>query len=132
MIVVDASVLANAVGDDGADGEVARRALGDGGALHAPDLVDVETASVLRRAWRRGDLDDERLLAAAVDLADLPVVRHPVRSLVGRALGLRENLTLYDGVYVALAEALGCPLLTADRRLARSPGPTCELVLVSR
>lgn len=125
MIVVDASVVANAVADDGLDGEAVRARLRTVAPLVAPDLVDIETASVLRRRWLAGTLTEERLASAVDDLLELPIRRVPVLALVARALELRSNLTPYDGVYVALAEALGCTLLTADRRLANAPGVRC-------
>ena len=130
MIVVDASVLANAVGDDGADGALARAAL-RGDELAAPDLVDVETLSVLRKSWRAGTLSERRFRSAVDDLVDLALTRHPAARLLRRAFELRANLTPYDAVYVGLAEALDCPLLTADRRLADAPGPRCEIRLLT-
>jgi predicted nucleic acid-binding protein len=130
MIVVDASVLANAVADDESDGDVARRRLAQEDRVFAPDLVDVEVASVLRRRWLAGDLDEPRLMAAIDDLDELPVERLPVQPLIRRAIGLRANLTAYDGVYVALAEAIGCGLLTADRRLAAAPGIRCVVEII--
>lgn len=127
MIVVDASVLANVVGDDGADGEVARRRLGGELEVRAPDLVDVETMSVLRRAWLGGRLTEERFREAVEDLAAFPVERMPTAPLMGRVFELRFNVTAYDACYVALAEGLGCKLLTADGRLAAAPTIECEV-----
>ena len=74
MIVVDASVVANVVGDDGTDGAAARAAVRDG-ELTAPDLLDVEVLALLRQRWLRGDIDDERLAIAVDDLLDLPIER---------------------------------------------------------
>lgn len=130
MIVVDASVLASAVADDAADGDLARGAL-VGEVLAAPDLVDVETVSVLRRRWLEGTLSARRFRAAVEDLGDLPILRHPALPLMRRAYELRANLTAYDAAYVALAEGLGCTLLTGDARLARTPGPRCEIQLLA-
>jgi predicted nucleic acid-binding protein len=130
VIVVDASVLANAVGDDGADGALARAAL-RAEELAAPDLVDVETLSVLRKCWQAGTLSERRFRNAVDDLVDLPLTRHPAGGLLRRAFELRANVTPYDAVYVGLAEALDCPLLTADRRLADAPGPRCEIRLLT-
>ncbi len=131
MIVVDASVLANSVADDGLPGHVARDAMRAGGDLTAPDLVDLETLSVLRRRWRTGLLSSDRFRLAAEDLADMPIARFPALPFLARAFELRENVTPYDAVYVALAERLGCPLVTADRRLTAAPGPRCEFHLLS-
>jgi predicted nucleic acid-binding protein len=131
MIVVDASVLANALGDDGADGNRARRRLVEAGDLAAPDLVDVETAAVLRKRWLVGDLTGRRFSAAIDDLADLELARTPVRPLLRRVFELRANVTADDAVYVALAELLECPLLTADRRLAAAPRIRCPVEVLA-
>jgi predicted nucleic acid-binding protein len=122
LIVVDASVLANAIGDDGADGRRTRQELRAADGLAAPDLVDVETVAVLRKRWLAGSLSDERFAAAIKDLQELDLDRYPALPLIGRAYELRANVTPYDATYVALAEMLGCELLTADRRLASAPG----------
>lgn len=127
MIVVDASVVANAVGDDDVPGGQARESLRVAGDLSAPDLLDVETTAALRRRWLAGALTDARFAQAIDDLEDLPVTRVPALGLIRRAFALRRNVTSYDAVYVALAEALDCPLLTADRRLANATGPRCEI-----
>ena len=125
MIVVDASVLANVVGDDEAAGQLARARLAAASAVSAPALVDVETVSVLRRRWLADDLSDERFRCAVDDLLALPITRFPVGPLMVRAFELRANITAYDACYVALAEALDCPLITSDRRLANAPMTTC-------
>jgi predicted nucleic acid-binding protein len=125
LIVVDASILANAVGDDGQAGHVARATLLAAGEASAPDLVDVETVSVLRRRWLAGDLTARRFRSAIDDLLALPLVRVPTGPLMLRAYELRANATPYDAAYVALAEGLACALVTADARLARAPGIRC-------
>ena len=130
MIVIDASVLANVLADDADDGRIARRAM-RGAELGAPDLVDVETMSVLRKRWLGGDLTVRRFRAAVDDLDALAIVRYPCQPLVHRAYELRANLTPYDAMYVGLAEVLDCPLLTSDSRLAAAPGPRCEVRLVA-
>lgn len=86
--------------------------------LHAPHLLDVEVAQVLRRYAAAGEIDGERGRAALADLADFPIRRYPHDLLLTRVWDLRKNFTAYDAVYVALAEALDAPLLTRDRRLA--------------
>ncbi|MGI8592887.1 MAG: type II toxin-antitoxin system VapC family toxin [Solirubrobacteraceae bacterium] len=131
MIVVDASVLANAVADDEEAGRQARELLRAHRDLAAPDLVDVETTAVLRRRWLSGTVTDERFEQAVEDLIDLPLARVPTLGLVRRAFALRANVTAYDACYVALAEALGWPLCTADRRLAQAPGPRCIMQLIT-
>ena len=125
MIVVDASVLANVVGDDEAAGQLARARLAAASAVPAPDLVEVGTVSVLRRRWLAGDLSDERFRGAVDDLVALPITRFPVRPLMVRAFELRANVTACDACYVALAEVLDCPLITSDSRLANTPKTTC-------
>ncbi len=130
MIVVDASVLANALADDEADGRIAREHLMSGGDLVAPDLVDVETVSVLRRRWLAGDITARRFSAAIDDLEDLSLTRFPALPLMRRAYELRANVTASDAAYVALAEQLACTLVTADARLASAPGVRCRVDLV--
>ena len=130
MIVVDASVLANAVGDDGPDGERARKELRDAGEVAAPDLVDVETTVVLRKRWQAKTITALRFAEGIDDLEDLTIDRYPTLRFMRRAYELRDTLTAYDAAYVALAEALGCELLTADQRLSKAPGPSCPIRLL--
>lgn len=126
MLVVDASVLAVALADDGPDGDVARTRLRSE-TLAAPEVVDLEVTSVLRRQNGAGLLDARRAQLAMGDLAALPMRRAPHVPLLARCWELRHNLTAYDAAYVALAEALDATLLTGDRRLARAAGPTCNI-----
>lgn len=129
MLVVDASVLSVALADDGTDGDAARARL-RGERLAAPELIDLEVASVWRRQNRAGLLEARRADMALFDLRSLPMHRAPHLPLVARCWELRDNLTTYDATYVALAEALDATLLTGDRRLARSAGPTCTIELL--
>ena len=131
VLVVDASVLAPALADDGADGDKARARL-RGQALVAPELVDLETTSVVRRQLLAGTLDARRARLALTDLVELPLRRAPHRPLLARCWELRQNVTVYDAAYVALAELLDVVLLTADARLANAPGPRCRFDLVER
>ncbi len=131
MIVVDASVLANVIGDDGPDGERARREVRAAGDLAAPDLVDPETVAVLRKRWLAGSITDDRFAVAVRDLEDLDLDRYPALRLMRRAWELCANVTPYDAAYVALAEVLGCELWTADKRLAKAPGPACPIRVLS-
>ena len=127
MIVVDASVVTNALIDPGSAGAIARLVLQSDPDIAAPDLMDVEAVSALRGHWLGNGLVAERFRAAIDDLSDLPIVRHPVRPFLVRTYQLRANVTSYDALYVALAEALDCALVTGDVRLASAPGPRCEI-----
>jgi predicted nucleic acid-binding protein len=127
LIVIDASVLANVIGDDGGDGQRARSEFRRAADIAAPDLVDVETVAVLRKRWLAGTVSDRRFAAAVDDLAQLDLDRYPTLPFMRRAYKLRANVTAYDSAYVALAEALGCELLTADTRLAKAAGPRCAI-----
>lgn len=126
MLVIDASVLAVALIDDGPDGDLARARL-RGERLAAPSVIDLEVASVWRRLARGGHLEPRRAEFALADLQDIPLERVPTLGLLARCWELRENLTVHDAAYVALAEALQVTLLTGDRRLAKSPGPRCAI-----
>lgn len=127
MIVVAASVLANALADDGPSGTEARRELRGAASLAAPDLIDVETVAVLRKRWLRQTISEERFAEALADLARLEFDRVPTLPLMPRAFELRDNVTPYDACYVALAEALEGELVTADHRLANAAGPRCPI-----
>ncbi|MFO8238126.1 MAG: type II toxin-antitoxin system VapC family toxin [Prochlorococcaceae cyanobacterium] len=95
--------------------------------LVAPHLLDVEVVSVLRRLDLRKALPDDLLSDPLAVFRRLGIRRFPHAPLLGRVWQLRANLSAYDATYVALAEALGCALLTADRRLAAAPGPRCPI-----
>ena len=129
MIVVDASILAHALADDNSDGDAARTALRDQ-ALAAPELIDLEVASVWRRQVMAGQLETRRADLAVADLLALPLQRIPHRQLLTRCWELRQNLTPYDAAYVALAELLDVVLVTGDKRLSRSPGLRCRVQVI--
>ena len=128
---MDASVLASFLAEDGRVGRVARAAVSRAEEVSLPDMADVETAAVLRKRWIARSLTDERFATALATLADLPFQRYPALKMLQRAYELRATVTVYDAVYVALAESLGCPLLTADARLARASGPRCKIQVLS-
>jgi predicted nucleic acid-binding protein len=130
LIVVDASALLEALLGTAASAAVTRRIFEAGQTLHAPHLLDVEVVQVLRRYAIAGDLDDQRARAALDDLADFPIRRYPHGLLFPRAWELRNNFSVYDAVYVALAEALDAPLLTRDRRLANAAGKHVSVELI--
>jgi predicted nucleic acid-binding protein len=126
VIVVDASVLAVALGDDGTDGQHARERLADE-TLVAPELVDLEVVSVWRRQVAAKLMGARRVAGAVADLADLPLHRSSHQPLLHRIWELRHVVTPYDAAYIALAEALNVVLLTADTRLSRASGVHCEI-----
>lgn len=126
MIVVDASVLAPVVADGGEDGQRFRRRL-RGETVIGPDLLRLEVVSVLRRHADNGSLTDQQADHAVDDLLAFPITVFPTLPLLARAWELRHNVSAYDSSYVALAEAVGHPLLTADRRLANAPGLRCDV-----
>lgn len=131
MIVVDASVVANALADDEQSGDAARRRLSADPDLHAPHLLDLEVLSVLRRNAAADRLNDRRVGLAIADLRDLPVTRYPHLPFATRIWELRHNLTPYDAAYVALAEELGCPLVTGDHAIKGAPGISCEVEVLA-
>ena len=117
------------LGLDHADA-VIERAFSKDETLHAPHLLDVEVAQVVRRYWRAGDVSAARGEEALRDLADLPIHRYPHEPLLGRMWQLRSNVTAYDAAYIALAEGLGAELLTLDKALARIPGVRVTVDLI--
>jgi predicted nucleic acid-binding protein len=90
--------------------------------LHAPHLIDLEVAQVLRRYVRSTAISAERGAEALTDLVDFPLTRYPHFILLGRIWQMRHGLTAYDAAYLALAEVLDAPLVTRDRALARAGG----------
>ena len=118
MIVVDASALLEVLLRTPAATAVENRIFAPGQTLHAPHLLDVEVAQVIRRYAAKGEITSGRGRAALGDLSDLPMRRYPHDFLLPRVWELRRNFTAYDAVYVALAEALHATLLTRDQRLA--------------
>jgi predicted nucleic acid-binding protein len=130
VIVIDASAVLEALLRMPAAGAVEARLFDPLETLHAPHLLDVEVAHVLRRYAAIGEIDGERGRTALADLADLPLRRYPHDFLLPRVWELRSNLTAYDAIYVALAEALDAPLLTRDKRLAASSGHRARVELV--
>jgi len=130
VIVVDASAALEVLLNTPAAGAIAERLFDPGETLHAPHLLDVEVLQVLRRHARSGVLGPRRGLEAVGDLLDWPLTRYPHHVFGSRIWELRDNLTAYDAAYVALAEALGAPLVTRDRRLAASAGHAATIELL--
>lgn len=129
VLVVDASVVAPVVADGGPDGVRFRERL-RGEQIAAPDLLRVEVLSVLRRQHCTGTIDLTQAEQALMDLVDLPIAVYPTAPLLSRCWELRDNLTAYDACYIALAEILGCSLLTADTRLSRAAGTRCPIEVI--
>ena len=130
MIVVDASALLELLLRTPAAVVVQDRLLSSGARLHAPHLLDAEIAQVLRQYEAAGDIRAERGREALNDLADFPLRRYPHEFLLPRVWALRHNLTAYDAMYVALAEALEAPLVTRDGRLSRAAGHGARVELL--
>ena len=131
MIVLDASALVELLLGTSLGRTIAERIANPAAGLHMPHLADVEVAQALRRYVREGELDAGSAALALDDLRALDVQRHSHEPLLDRVWALRENLTAYDAVYVALAESLETTLLTCDGRLARAPGMARRVQLVS-
>lgn len=128
MIVIDASALVVAVTDTTARGYEIQDLLLDGGA--APHLVDAEVGQALRGLVLRGVLAADAAARSLLAAYDYVTHRHDHRDYLSRAWELRHNVSFYDGLYVALAEAAGAPLVTADRRLAAVGGVRCPVQTV--
>ena len=130
MIVIDASAVLELLFRTAAGLEVAERIADAHETLHAPHLLDVEILQAVRRYTRTGMLDEARARMALDDLAALDMARYPLDAMWERVWELRDNLTAYDGAYVALAEVLRAPLLTADARIAKAPGHHARVELI--
>ena len=128
--MVDASAMLEVLLNTPAGERIAERLFRRGETLHAPHLLDLEVAQVLRRYTVSGDLESQRGKQALEDLVDLPLSRYPHDVFLSRIWELRDNLTAYDAAYVALAEVLEAPIVTRDRALAspRIHRATVELI----
>lgn len=129
MIVIDASAILEVLMRSSASGAIVGRIFRGGETWHAPHLLDLEVAQVLRRYVIAREIEAARGLTALEDLKDMPFTRYPHVPLLSRIWELRANFTAYDAAYLALAEALDCPLLTRDARLGSAPsGAVVEVV----
>lgn len=123
MIVLDASVVVDLLlGLPPHDAVITRLLRAEAPHLFAPHLLDVEVAQVIRRQVRAGTVDAADAISTFEALAALPIIRHPHLPFLERAFELRDRATIYDAVYLVLAEALGATLLTRDKALASIPG----------
>ncbi len=130
MIVVDASALLEFLLQTPLGTRVEARLFRDGDEFHTPHLVDVEVTQGLRRLVRLGEVSPDRAIEAIADLVDLDLHRHAHLDLLTRAWKLRENVTAYDAMYVALAEALDAAVVTCDAPLAMAPGHHARIEVV--
>jgi predicted nucleic acid-binding protein len=131
VIVVDASALLEFLLQTPLGTRVEARLFRGEDECHAPHLVDVEVAQGLRRLVRMGEVSADRAAEAIGDLAGLDLHRHAHLDLLTRAWKLRDNITSYDAMYVALAEALDAPVVTCDAPLAEAPGHRAAIELIA-
>jgi predicted nucleic acid-binding protein len=131
VIVLDASALLEFLLQTPLGSRVEARLLRGEDELHSPHLIDVEVVQGLRRLVRAGEVSADRAADAIEDLVDLDLHRHAHLDLVARAWKLRQNITAYDAVYVALAEALEAPMVTCDAPLATAPGHRARIEVIA-
>ncbi|HLF11344.1 MAG TPA: type II toxin-antitoxin system VapC family toxin [Gammaproteobacteria bacterium] len=131
MWVLDASIILEVLLKTPIGIRHADRVLQADDSLHAPHLVDVEVAQVLRRLTLAGEISSERAGEALQNLADLPLVRHEHMPLLARIWQLRTLVTAYDAAYLALAEGLPARLLTCDSKLSHAHGHRANVDLLS-
>jgi predicted nucleic acid-binding protein len=130
VIVLDASAAVDWLVQTAAAPRIESRIFSRNQSLHAPELLDLEVAQVLRRLAREGALSASRAEQAIQDLLDLRITRYPHFVLLPRIWQLRHNLSAYDAAYVVLAEKLGATLLTRDARLASAAGHAATIEVV--
>lgn len=130
MIVVDASVLVEILLRTPDAPALTERLLGPGDTLHAPELLDVEVAQVLRRYVHRREISVAHGAAAIEILGAMPITRYRHEPLMQRIWALRDSVTAYDAAYVALAESLRATLVTRDASLARVSGIAADVDLL--
>jgi predicted nucleic acid-binding protein len=130
VIILDASALVELLLSTPTGQAVAARIADPAEGLHVPHLADIEVAQTLRRYVRERDIDAAAAALALDDLRALDLQRHAHEPLLERVWELRQNLTAYDAVYVALTEVLDGVLLTCDGPLSRAPGVAARVVLV--
>ncbi|MBI4563980.1 MAG: type II toxin-antitoxin system VapC family toxin [Planctomycetes bacterium] len=130
MIVVDASALLDVLLRTPDAAKVEAKIFRSAETLHAPHLIDVEIAQVLRRYVARREVAERRGREAIQDLADFPLTRYPHTVFLPGIWRMCGHLTAYDAAYVCLAEALGAPLITRDARLSGARGHKARIVVV--
>lgn len=130
MIVVDASALLEVLLQRPAANDVERWLSRSDQTIHAPHLIDVEVAHVIRRFAMHGKIDGQRGRTLLADFSLMSIERYPHDPLLFRVWELRNNLSAYDAIYIALAEALSVPLITCDRRLANAAGHSAQIEVI--
>lgn len=130
MIVVDASALLEFLLQTPLGIRVEARLFRHDDEFHAPHLIDVEVVQGLRRLVRTGEVSAARAADAIADLGELDLRRHPHLDLLGRAWKLRDNISAYEAIYVALAEAINAPVVTCDGPLANAPGHRARIDVI--
>jgi len=131
VIVLDASALLEFLLQTPLGTRVEARLFRDGDEFHSPHLVDVEVAQGLRRLVRTGEVSRDRAADAIADLTDFDLHRHPHLDFLNRAWKLREDVTAYDAMYIALGEALDAPIVTCDAPLGRAPGHRTHIEVIA-
>lgn len=125
MIVADTSAVLRALADETPDAALLERLAT--APMHVPHLIDAEVLNALRGLVLGRKISPDRANDARRDFATLHLIRYPIRDLGDRIWRLRDNLTAYDACYVALAEALDCPLVTSDAKLAGAAGHVAQV-----
>jgi predicted nucleic acid-binding protein len=131
MVVVDASVIVHLILDMPPFAAPIAERLREQERMAAPHLLDAEVASVLRRRVLRGQIHTDDAILALREFFALSIDRYPHTGLLPRAFELRDNATIYDALYLALAEALEAPLLTGDKALAQVPGVEAQVEVIA-
>jgi len=129
MIVLDASALVDWLLQTSSGQRIERRIYAYSETLHSPHLLDLEITQVLRRLTQQGVVSGTRADQAVRDLVDLRLTRYPHIVLLPRIWQLRRNFSAYDAAYIVLAEKLGAPVITRDRRLASASGHRATIEL---
>lgn len=129
MIVLDASATVDWLLQTSAGRKIEARIYSGNESLHAPHLLDLEVAQVMRRLARERTISAQRADEALEDLISLRLTRHPHTLFLTRVWRLRNNLSAYDAAYIAVAEMLDAPLLTRDSRIASAPGHSAAVEL---
>jgi predicted nucleic acid-binding protein len=131
MIVADASVVLEVLLRTKRGLKIESRFFSPRETLHAPHLIDLEVCQVLRRYLHNKDLTSERAAAAIEDFQSMRIFRYPHHMFLDRIWELRNNMTAYDAAYVAIAETIGAPLLTTDRRLASTSNHSAQIEFIA-